>query len=116
MAANERASKETDCSTTELFISKSKFLSGLQCYSLLRHAYNWIISGKMKYGEREFAMPILVRMKFTGDVAIVTVYNLAISGSGTYTARLLIYERTYSGTWKGQRGGMLYGTIANKAE
>jgi hypothetical protein len=78
---------------------------------------NWIISAKMKYGEREFVMPIPVKMQFTGDVAILTVDNLAIPGGGTYTARLLIYERTYSGTWKGQRGGgMLYGTITSGTE
>ena len=75
----------------------------------------WIISAKMKYGDREFVMPIPVKMKFVGDVAILTVDNLAIPNGGTYTARLLIYERTYSGTWKGQRGGgMLYGTITNE--
>jgi len=78
---------------------------------------NWIISAKMKYGEREFVMPIPVKMKFVGDTAILTVDNLAIPNGGTYTARLLIYERTYSGTWKGQRGGgMLYGTITNETE
>jgi len=77
----------------------------------------WIISAKMKYGDREFVMPIPVKMKFVGDVAILTVDNLAIPNGGTYTARLIIYERTYSGTWKGQRGGgMLYGTITHEAE
>jgi hypothetical protein len=76
---------------------------------------NWIVSAKMKYGDREFVMPIPVKMKFVGDVAILTVDNLAIPNGGTYTARLIIYERTYSGTWKGQRGGgMLYGTITNE--
>lgn len=78
---------------------------------------NWIVSAKMKYGDQEFVIPIPVKMKFVGDTAILTVDNLAIPGGGTYTARLLIYERTYSGTWKGQRGGgMLYGTITNEAE
>ena len=77
----------------------------------------WIISARMKYGDREFVMPIPVKMKFTGDVAILTVDNLQIPNGGNYTARLLIYERTYSGTWKGQRGGgMLYGTITHEAE
>lgn len=78
---------------------------------------NWIVSAKMKYGEQEFVIPVPVKMKFVGDTAILTVDNLAIPGGGTYTARLLFYERTYSGTWKGQRGGgMLYGTITNEAE
>jgi hypothetical protein len=62
-------------------------------------------------------MPVPVQMKFSGDTAVLTVENLGIPGGGTYTARLLIFERTYSGTWKDQRGGgMLYGTIANETE
>jgi hypothetical protein len=44
------------------------------------------------------------------------VNNLAVPGGGTYTARLMFYERTYSGTWKSPRGGgMLYGTITNES-
>jgi hypothetical protein len=78
---------------------------------------NWTVNARMKYRDQEITMPIPVQMRFTGDVAILEVNNLAIPGGGTYTARLLIYERTYSGTWKGQRGGgMLYGTITNEAE
>lgn len=78
---------------------------------------NWIINAKMKYGDREFGTPIPVKMKFVGDMAILTVDNLAIPNGGTYTARLLIYERTYSGTWKGQRGGgILYGTITTETQ
>ena len=78
---------------------------------------NWTVNAKMKYRDQEIVMPIPVQMKFAGDTAILVVENLAIPNGGTYTARLLIYERTYSGTWKGQRGGgMLYGVITNDAE
>jgi hypothetical protein len=71
----------------------------------------------MKYRDREVVMPIPVEIKYSGDTTILTVDNLNIPNGGTYTARLLIYERTYSGTWKGQRGGgMLYGTIKNESE
>jgi hypothetical protein len=78
---------------------------------------NWTVSAKLKYHDQEFVMPFPVRMKFDGDIAILIVDDLKIPGGGTYTARLLIYERTYSGTWKGQRGGgMLYGTITNGTE
>jgi len=78
---------------------------------------NWTVSAKLKYRDQEFVMPIPVRMRFDRDTAILIVDGLSIPGGGTYTARLLIYERTYSGTWKGQRGGgMLYGTITNETE
>ena len=78
---------------------------------------NWTINAKLKYRDQELVMPIPVQVKFAGDTAILVVDNLTIPGGGTYTARLLIYERTYSGTWKGQRGGgMLYGVITNDTE
>jgi len=77
----------------------------------------WTVNAKMKYRDREVVMPIPVEIKYSGDTTILTVDNLSIPNGGTYTARLLIYERTYSGTWKGQRGGgMLYGTIKNDSE
>jgi hypothetical protein len=77
---------------------------------------NWIISAKLKYHDQEFVMPIPVQMKFAGDTAIMVVDKLAIPNGGTYSARLLFYERTYSGTWSGAHGGgMLYGVITNGA-
>lgn len=75
----------------------------------------WTVNARMKYRNQEVVMPIPVRMKFSGDTAILMVDNLAIPGGGTYTARLLIFERTYSGTWTSPRGGgLLYGTITNE--
>src|SRR5262245_24994639 len=76
---------------------------------------NWTVSAKMKYREQEIVMPIPVQVKFAGDTAIMIVDKLAIPGGGTYSARLLFYEETYSGTWSGGRGGgMLYGVITNE--
>jgi len=82
-----------------------------------RDGDSWTVNAKMKYGEKELILPVPVRMKFTGDTAVLMVEDLGMPGGGTYTARLLIFERTYSGTWKDQRGGgMLYGTIASQTE
>ena len=75
----------------------------------------WTVNAKMKYRDQEFVMPIPVQVKFAGDTAVLVVDKLSIPGGGTYSARLLIYERTYSGTWSSARGGgMLYGTITNE--
>src|SRR5262249_35079535 len=79
-----------------------------------RDGDNWIVNAKLKYREQELVLPIPVQVKFAGDAAILVVDKLAIPGGGTYSARLMFYERTYSGTWMGGRGGgMLYGTITN---
>lgn len=77
----------------------------------------WTVNARMKYRDQEMIIPVPVQMKFVGDVAILEVNNLMIPDGGTYTARLMIYDRTYSGTWKGPRGGgMIYGTITNERE
>jgi hypothetical protein len=82
-----------------------------------RDGDNWTVNAKMKYGEKDLILPVPVRMKFSGDTALLIVEDLGIPGGGTYSARLMIFERTYSGTWKDQRGGgMLYGTISNETE
>jgi hypothetical protein len=82
-----------------------------------RDGDNWTVNAKMKYGEKELILPVPVRMKFSGDTALLMVEDLGIPGGGTYTARLMLFERTYSGTWKDQRGGgILYGTISNETE
>ena len=78
---------------------------------------NWIVSAKLKYREQEFVLPIPVKVRFAGDTAILVVDSLAIPDGGTYSARVMFYEQTYSGTWMGGRGGgMLYGVITHENE
>jgi len=82
-----------------------------------REGNDWTVNAKLKYRDQELLLPIPVQMKFAGDTAILVVDKLAIPGGGTYSARLMFYERTYSGTWMSERsGGMLYGTITNEKE
>ena len=77
----------------------------------------WVIHAKLKYREQEFVMPIPVTVKFAGDTTILVVDNLTMAYGGIYSARLLIHEQTYSGSWSGGRaGGMLYGVITNAAD
>lgn len=76
----------------------------------------WTISAKLKYRDQEFVIPIPVTIQFAGDAMVLMVNDFSIPGGGTYSARLLIHEKTYSGSWKSARGGgMLYGTISNAA-
>jgi hypothetical protein len=78
---------------------------------------NWTINARMKYRDQEIIMPIPARVTFSGDHAVLVVNDLTIPGGNTYSARLLIHGRTYSGSWEGGRGGgMLYGVIANDPE
>jgi hypothetical protein len=75
---------------------------------------SWMIGSKMNYGGREMIMPIPVKLKWAGDTPVITVDNLKIPGGGTYSARVLVYDHTYAGTWSGgDKVGLLSGMITN---
>jgi len=78
---------------------------------------DWVINARM----RNVVMPIPVKVKWAGDTAVIIVDNLQIPGAGNYggtaySARVMIYENTYAGTWSGgDHGGLLSGLIAKSA-
>jgi hypothetical protein len=76
---------------------------------------SWMIGSKMNYGGKEIVAPIPVKVKWAGDTAVIIVDKLTIPGGGTYSARVLVYEKTYAGTWSGgDKVGLLSGMITNK--
>jgi hypothetical protein len=77
---------------------------------------SWVVHAKLKYNDREFIAPLPVKVRWAGDTPVMIVDNLAMpGGTRSYSARVMFYEHTYSGTWSGgDHGGMLYGTITNE--
>jgi hypothetical protein len=72
----------------------------------------WIIYAKMQYRGKEVSVPVPVQVKWAGDTPVITLDKVSIPGMGTYSARVLVYEKTYAGTWSaGDHGGMLHGLI-----
>jgi hypothetical protein len=77
----------------------------------------WTINAKMKYGNRDVVAPIPVQVKWAGDTAVIVVDKMSIPGPGSYggtaySARVLVYENTYAGSWSGgNRAGLLKGLI-----
>jgi hypothetical protein len=76
---------------------------------------SWVVNAKLKYNDREFIAPLPVKIKWAGDTAMIIVDNLSMpGGTRSYSARVMFYENTYSGTWSGgDHGGMLYGVISS---
>jgi len=75
----------------------------------------WIIYAKMQFRGKEVSVPVPVQVKWAGDTPVITLDNVSIPGMGTYSARVLVYEKTYAGTWSaGDHGGMLHGLIKKK--
>ena len=76
----------------------------------------WIINAKIEYNGQSFVAPIPVQVKWAGDTPVITLDNIGLPGGDTtYTARVLIYEKTYAGTWSGGgHAGLLSGLITNE--
>ena len=77
----------------------------------------WLINARIQYGKQDFVAPIPVQVKWAGDTPVIVVDKVPVPGGGTYSARVLIYEKTYAGTWTGgDHGGLLNGVITNQKD
>jgi hypothetical protein len=76
---------------------------------------NWIINARVQYGNNNFVAPIPVQVKWAGDTPVITLDNVEMPGGKSYSARVLVYDKTYAGTWSGgDHGGLLNGIITNE--
>ena len=74
----------------------------------------WQINAHLKYGGKELALPIPAQVKWAGDTPVLILDNVSMGTSHTYSARLMIYDKTYSGWWTASdHGGLLNGLITN---
>jgi|KBSSwiStaDraftv2_1062776.scaffolds.fasta_scaffold200113_2 hypothetical protein len=78
----------------------------------------WMINARIQYGNKDFVAPIPVQVKWAGDTPVLTLDDVGMPGGGnSYSARVLIYEHTYAGTWSGgEHAGLLHGVITNEKE
>jgi hypothetical protein len=78
----------------------------------------WIIHARIQYGEKDFTVPVPVLVKWAGDTPVITVDGMAMPGGKTaYSARVLVYDKTYAGTWSGgDHGGLMNGIIISQKE
>ncbi len=78
----------------------------------------WIIHTRIQYGEKDFTVPLPIQVKWAGDTPVITVDGMTMPGGKTaYSARVLVYDKTYAGTWSGgDHAGLLNGVITNAKE
>jgi hypothetical protein len=75
----------------------------------------WMIHARIQYGQKDFVAPIPVLVKWAGDTPVLTLDNVGLPGGESYSARVLIYQKTYAGTWSGgDHAGLLSGIITNE--
>ena len=65
-----------------------------------------------RIGDAKVPVPLPLPVKWAGDTPVISVTKVSVPGMGTYTARVLVYDDHYAGTWDaGDHGGHLWGRI-----
>lgn len=78
---------------------------------------NWVISARVQYADKDVTIPVPVQVKWAGDTAVITLDKSPLPGLGTYSARVLIDNGFYAGTWCGANyGGVMSGRIIKQSE
>ncbi len=76
----------------------------------------WTINARMSYGGKRLVLPIPALVKWAGDTPVLVIDQLSLGIGPTYSARVMIYEKTYAGSWSGGgKAGLLSGLITNAA-
>jgi hypothetical protein len=77
------------------------------------HGDLWVIAARIQFGTKDVTVPLILPVKWAGDTPIIEVTDMGIPGIGKYTARVLIYDDHYAGTWSGSptHRGSLFGKI-----
>lgn len=72
----------------------------------------WRFDARILYNKKDFKVAMNLPVKFAGDTPVISLTNFAVPGFGTFTARVVLYNGSYAGTWGGAgHGGTLFGKI-----
>lgn len=76
----------------------------------------WRFEARIAYGGGHFSLPLVVDVLWAGDTPVITVTDMAIPLLGTFSARVVIHDEQYAGTWKGAgHSGQLFGVLERAA-
>jgi hypothetical protein len=69
-------------------------------------------TARIQYGDTDSELPMEIPVHWAGDTPVISLTNMWLPGLGTFSARVLIYEGAYAGTWShGEVGGQMFGAI-----
>lgn len=72
----------------------------------------WLFGAKWQIQGKEFPIAVPLQVLWAGKTPVITLDEVTIPGLGTFSARVLIHEDWYAGTWvHGKVGGHLWGRI-----
>lgn len=64
----------------------------------------WVVRARLRDDMPNLVIPVPLQVEWAGDTPVLIVDNFGLPGMNRYSARVLIYDDTYAGTWSG--GGM----------
>ena len=78
----------------------------------------WLFVAAMKYMDTEITLPMPFDVVWSGDTPVITVTDEPIQGlEGSFSARVLIYDGMYAGTWRHNAfAGQMYGRVIRAGE
>jgi hypothetical protein len=75
------------------------------------------LTARIEYGDVNSEVPMDLRILWSGSTPVITLDSFWIPGMGTFSARVLIHNGRYGGTWQhGDKGGHLFGKIVKDRE
>ena len=77
----------------------------------------WQFNARIKYGKNNLLVPLKLEVKWAGDTPVITLTDFTIPGLGTFSSRVMFYNKKYAGTWThGKVGGHMFGVIEKPDE
>jgi len=77
----------------------------------------WLFEARIQYEGRNLKVPMPLLVRWAGDTPVITVDQVLVPGLGVFTARVLIFDDQYAGTWSaGDHGGQMFGRIVREEQ
>jgi hypothetical protein len=72
----------------------------------------WRFVTRIRYGQLDLELPLELPVEWAGDTPVISMTDVTIPALGTFSARVVIHEGKYAGTWRhDDKGGHLFGVI-----
>ena len=65
----------------------------------------WMFKARIKYGGKDVTVPLPLEVQWAGDTPVITLTDFAVPTMGTFSARVVIYNQKYAGTWSHGKEG-----------
>ena len=79
-------------------------------------ATTWKIDARIQYGGKDYKASVNVPILWAGETPVLSMAQYAIPGQGVFSARILIHNGMYAGTWGAPaKGGKMFGMVVKNA-